>query len=606
MSSIELKAINVVTNIFLDCEQLYPSFTSEDKIPLVDGEIRVYDNGNRKNENLIGRFNVQIKGKTVKNLNTCPTAFPLPLNDLKALMKSGGALLLVVMMQKDNRKLTSTYFAYLFPFDIENLIRNKESQKTVNVPLKILPITPRQIMGICKLALEKQQRIKAISLSEDIMKNIKKIDITVAEEIDQSRPCWVGSKGVDAVIDITTTNGIQIPINSALQIIPAEYAYHKCNFTFDSGEVSFPNCKRRRINDHIVEIVLSPGLQFKLNIKDASAEITYTTQKNFYSAYQDIVFLHHWRTTDQILINGETVTTIVDHQSNYQELGNLYQIFHDLFSLFEILKVDPDKVLVDDLTLEVLEKLETIVRIFVYGQSPVLDSDTPVRQELRIGKQSLQLIYYINPANNRWECYSLFSLDMDLSIRWFNEDKENPQNYTITAYQLLSKEDFVRTLNLNLEQVVEIHKKQLDPANPLMQGTDTILKLLGSADSCSQFRLDFLNAAWKLNQWLETLEVTDITQEINRWQILYRLRRLKPEEQNKILNLKRSLPVDLDGWQTYELACCILLNSFEEARTCFENLPPEQKKEFTELPIYFLLEDQGTTYSNSQRQDRLS
>ena len=59
---IEETAINALKTVLLRCETLDSFIGSNDKTPSWDGSVFVYRNESQKNDNLIGRVPIQVKG----------------------------------------------------------------------------------------------------------------------------------------------------------------------------------------------------------------------------------------------------------------------------------------------------------------------------------------------------------------------------------------------------------------------------------------------------------------------------------------------------------------------------------------------------------------
>lgn len=59
---IEEAAINALDRVFLSCPILSPHTNRNDRTPSWDGFVLVYQNASHKNENLLGRVPIQVKG----------------------------------------------------------------------------------------------------------------------------------------------------------------------------------------------------------------------------------------------------------------------------------------------------------------------------------------------------------------------------------------------------------------------------------------------------------------------------------------------------------------------------------------------------------------
>lgn len=121
---------------------------SGDKEPSFDGGIYIYDNENYSKEN-IKRVAVQVKGKGVKSKIKDTIKYPISLIDLENYQKNGGAMFFVVYFDKESGDTRQIYYVALLPFKIQELIKNKQSDKgNLSVKLKKFPSNPKDMTEI--------------------------------------------------------------------------------------------------------------------------------------------------------------------------------------------------------------------------------------------------------------------------------------------------------------------------------------------------------------------------------------------------------------------------------------------------------------------------
>ena len=69
MYQTERRALNHWENLLERCERIETRFDSHSSLPLSDGQILVYTTDQHANEDLVGRVEVQVKGRTVKQFS---------------------------------------------------------------------------------------------------------------------------------------------------------------------------------------------------------------------------------------------------------------------------------------------------------------------------------------------------------------------------------------------------------------------------------------------------------------------------------------------------------------------------------------------------------
>lgn len=599
-SNIEEMAVHFFKRLFLKVGLLKTIFTEGDKTPLVDGSISIYQDGNKKNEDLVGTIPVQIKG-TTRAISTRTPTFPLTKNDLEGL-KSHGVLLLVAALKPDEENHKG-YYAHLFRFQIEDLFEDmKPGQKQKSIPLKELPHDPEELLRVCYQAKDIQEKsTRPITISSEEFSNPQKISFTFYESPVSdifTRPTRIGPRlgkdDINAVIELTNVNGTKIPTNANILLSPKEYIYQPTGHFINSGEITFQDSQHRLLSESQLEIAVSPGLKLIINRGNTECEVKLRIQDTLYDAYRDLEFLKSWSDSGVIYYDNQVLLKAKIPLKKIPYFEDRYQVFSDLHKLFEILKVNSRLIQIEDLTEETLEKLEGLVKIFVYNIKPSIQSDlTNLRYKVMIGDGHLHFIFTYDSDTDAWNCFSLTAAPILLRI----PDNEISKANLITAYDLLTKDKTLRrTLNLHPENFIVSYKKILDRTPDTEKqsfrniATGTVVELITGADLNPLRRRELLSMAKELNEWLLSYEPENSIFLINQWQILHRNGLLTPELEKEVRALKRSLSnKDIHR----EIACAILLGQVEETQYLMEQLPQEGH-EIKSWPIYYLFEHQET------------
>lgn len=599
-SSIEEMAVHYFKGLFFKVGLLKTIFTEGDKTPLVDGSISIYQDGNKKNEDLVGTIPVQIKG-TTRTISTRTPTFPLTKNDLEGL-KSHGVLLLVAALKPDEENHKG-YYAHLFRFQIEDLFKDmKPGQKQKSIPLKELPHDPEELLRVCYQAKDIQEKsTRPITISPEEFSNPQKISFTFYESPVSdifTRPTRIGPRlgkdDINAVIELTNVNGTKIPTNANILLSPKEYVYQPTGHFINSGEITFQDSQHRLLSENQLEIAVSPGLKLIINRGNPECEVKLRIQDTLYDAYRDLEFLKSWSDSGVIYHDNQVLLKAKIPLKKIPYFEDRYQVFSDLHKLFEILKINSRLIQIEDLTEETLEKLEGLVKIFVYKMKPSIQSDPKgLRYKVMIGDDHLHFIFTYDSDTDAWNCFSLTAAPILLRI----PDNEISKANLITAYDLLTKDKTLRrTLNLHPENFIVSYKKILDRTPDTEKqsfrniATGTVIELITGADLNPLRRRELLSMAKELNEWLLSYEPENSIFLINQWQILHRNGLLTPELEKKVRALKRSLSnKDIHR----EIACAILLGQVEETQYLMEQLPQEGH-EIKSWPIYYLFEHQET------------
>ncbi|KAF5091020.1 hypothetical protein DSECCO2_09350 [anaerobic digester metagenome] len=107
---------------------LSPYLDSNDKTPVWDGFVYMYNDKyiNHPKNTFLGRVQIQIKGKTVRQNFRDRIKHSIDLIDLKAYESEGGSIFVVVLIKEDFS--TEIYYKELLQLDLARLIK-KSKQK---------------------------------------------------------------------------------------------------------------------------------------------------------------------------------------------------------------------------------------------------------------------------------------------------------------------------------------------------------------------------------------------------------------------------------------------------------------------------------------------
>ena len=133
-NQIELLAVNAVEDYFTKIERINPMIPLVDKEPSWDGFLYLYSDDSMKKETMIGRIPVQVKGKTGEFVESL--SYPINTSDLRNYMREGGCIYFVVLI--NDRQERKIFYRMLIPVELQNILKGKEQQKSINVKMKPL------------------------------------------------------------------------------------------------------------------------------------------------------------------------------------------------------------------------------------------------------------------------------------------------------------------------------------------------------------------------------------------------------------------------------------------------------------------------------------
>lgn len=118
--STEKKALNEIERFFEDSKVVDTFLSRNDKEPMWDGHLYLYNGKEQKNKSFVGRVAAQVKGKNVKAIRTdkAEISYPIETTSLRAYL-SEGTVFYVVQLCGEERKI---YRRFLTPVLIRSIV----------------------------------------------------------------------------------------------------------------------------------------------------------------------------------------------------------------------------------------------------------------------------------------------------------------------------------------------------------------------------------------------------------------------------------------------------------------------------------------------------
>lgn len=331
-------------------------------------------------------------------------------------------------------------------------------------------------------------------------------------------------------------------------------------------------------------IRIGKGIFFDLN----NNKINFNFQGMLQERITDMTFFVDLITSKTLTINGvilnfpeykknkdETKEVVVEFNKKIEELKELSDKFIEMNTTF---KEDIDKLEQQDRNNLLLFK-----KIFC---------DKIIPKDLKIEKFGLNFIKIGNcyiailvqkDKEGKIKISNFFEKLDDIITIVIAKDNEKPNIKNRTSpYFMLKSENILKFSNFNSDivfkslKLIENWKKQSDYINKFM------LELLKAYDKNSK-RKDILELAEKINNELIKREKS-ITNELNKFQIIKRIRDLNAKEKDIILQLRNDITKD-NNFNINQCGIAILLENKYDFEYYYDKLDLEEKKEFDTFPI---------------------
>lgn len=594
--NIEQKAVGKVNDAILDCDHLEPYIASIDRVPLTDGHIDIHSSEEHTKTTFIGRVSVQVKGKTVKNLDLYNKTFPVERADLEGYHKDGGVLYFVVFMGVRGQS-PKVHYKVLTPYGIDELLRSmKPGQKTKTITLRKLPADPDRIEKILNVALRAKREVPGSQLDAGLLERITELKLHTDGNIPFDEPVTLDRANQDFTLEFRTAGGMTGNLDGQFELVPEPYIKRQVNVPVTCGDYTFETPSRRRVSKELTELELSPGLKLTVpetGEREAVGSVSFTTQRYLENRYKDLGFFMECTSGREILF-GETPTKIQINQplDDQAELESHFRFLTELRELIIGIHGNPELIDLDALDQRRTQQLERLKPMIMEGLEEKQDFDRPMRLRQPVGEWNIELIFLEGKEQGEWRCVDLFS--KELHPCFFKHDLEAPEDepvaVRVTPYDILDTEELGKCLNLNLELIVGAYDPFAIYPESRSEANLTVLKLIHAADKYECRKSEFLDAATRLNEWLIENEGEEPLHLINQLQLKYRILDLDEEDRKKLRAIKREASrKTMSPTSTIEVACAILMQDFDEVLECFELLNDEAQESMKTWPIWNLV-----------------
>ena len=589
---IEMLAVNAVRESITVCDCLDSYLNDNDKTPSWDGEIYIYNNPERKKENLRGIIKSQIKGKVQEDLTRTEITYSVKCIDLRNFLLTGNTIYFVVYISPD-KKNKQIYYNDLNPVKLNHYLK-KAKGKTVLMRFKVFPSDVAQKTEICVNLFDnsvKQSSLKEHILSlEDLQtKNVTQIQLSyvsynynkdvypdiIQGVLDNSISLYAQLDGSGVLYPIDTTEAkLQIERKHPCEVAVGERIFY-----------SYVTLKRTA-----TEMVISIGDSVVITHVnfDNKTQLDYRLSKSLRSAAVDLAFMNaavqakEFRLGNKTLRVPDEVCRSYDLQWGRSTLAALT----DYVLVFDILHVEKD-IKWATLTRTEQRDLNTLVTAFVKKESVYnLRTDLPPICIMRI--QDVKLLLGINQDNaftNAWHIHDVFQFPSQDKIE-YKETANSPLKIT-SIYSVLREEDYSSIDNINYEILASTYKCLKDK-NPdiISVANRDLLIMLKAYDNYQNDKL--LYAIEDLAEWIlnddSCPEFSYEFRYLNLMQAHKRKRNLTDKEKEMVYDIFENDQSNYD----IKTAAALLLEDSYGAKRNFMRMSNEEQDFFRTLPIYHI------------------
>ena len=569
-TDIEKIATNKIEELVLkNSEFLSPYINSNDKTPLWDGNIYVYNKNPKTNGTFEGKIDVQIKGRQVNDFKE-NNIYSFKVETLRGYQKEiKGTLLLVVdFISFDNYKV---YYCNLLPVDLYQILKDvKEGQKTVSLKLKeINENTALNFKNVCVNFYKnsiRQANKKIINESE--FNKIEELNFEVFtkkseyEEYLEIADVYTYAKMKDTHEEVVTVKGEW----KSCVTIKRNVSINGRKF-YSEYTIIGKNAEELKVGPITIDF-LNAKIHFELEgtpkkrIKDL--EFISSVLKEQYIMFDDVKLNLPFNDVEMINKNIDIYSKQLEY---FKKIVKLFKFFNTEFDIDynQLNKAD-------------LRNLHNLMSLY----DGKFSNEIKELQKYYININRYKFVFV--PVLNRNKLYNFYSQEMvDNTLCVIIRDGRKIKT---SIYSNLLPEEYLNVSNFN-EKIILKSFKNLELNDVVLDSINLLLLSFLLAYDQSKDR-KYLDLADKLSQIICKNRNNDIDL-INSKQIKYRKKNLSFKDK-KLLNEISEKEVYKEN---YQILCCIdiLLDNNFTFDIHYKQMTKSNKKIFNTWPIYNLIKD---------------
>ena len=500
-NQIELLAVNAVEDYFTKIERINPMIPLADKEPSWDGFLYLYSDDSMKKETMIGRIPVQLKGKTGEFVESL--SFPVKTSDLRNYMREGGCLYFVVLINdKQERKI---FHRMLIPVELQNILKGKEQQKSINVKMKPLEGSEDDVYHSLvdfyrDMKKQTGSPIKTLSLKDLVDGNYDTFRFSLSgfDASKESLESFITRKAICLYVKSMDANASDIPIQEGrcflklIQDVKQAVSVNGIVF-YNSFEKTFEKNKIILGIGHCLKVAFDSQnpIEISVNIKLEATELKAMTQ--------DIRFVLAAIENKSFKIGDFQVDIPSDDESQklYVLLKGEYARLQRIEILLERLHV------IKDLDLSTMQKVDwTTLKILTEGILDEKELSLNVKESrlhnIKVGNLMFLLIV-CQQKSGKFRIFDYFTPPSALKLI-------SPEEYEASKYAVLNVDGYVRYDNIDFPNILPSisalkakHEYFLDYAK---YEVFNMLKACGKLDDDGKKRTILLNTSSDVIDWM--------------------------------------------------------------------------------------------------------
>lgn len=579
---IEEAGIAAINSYFSRCEHISANLSQNDKTPLWDGELFIYNSVNHSISCFIGSIKVQVKSHN--KIAKGKVMQTIPIVNLKSYKDNGGILYFSVFVGDENTP--KIFYKALTQVLIKKYIRSANGRKDVRIQFDELP-EDKTVTEDLVLDFYEQCHLQTPLANTDIIsiedyfkkQGQKKFNVSTRgfkpisnfPEYLRHKPVYLYETDEQGRVTNAIGDSPVYLLNGSKEVR-----------TITAGTHKFKMMCTAFLDDSKLTINLDKFIVIEHNTETNTGRITYNESDHLSrQKLVEFMLILAINEAESVKIDGVKLNLpgkwfSTERQKEFENKVQVLRQFHELLDHLHIKK---------DIRLENLteDQIQTVGALY----SAIIDKKTislarPINKFQKIVLDKITLLLASRrEENGEYTIQDFFDPTIDL---FCVGDPKTNTGYYINHISALNVKDFEELDNIFFDNIIPEYKKLADKNEAIFpMANNDMLKLLNAYDEMLDKREELLDAAEQIVDWLMSCESEiDVNiNKINKYQIIKRRRSLTDEENEELYAISEG-----SSDESIKIGALLLSENFNAARAHFSRLPQKAKDFFMTLPIY--------------------
>lgn len=581
----EKVGIHYLKDALLKCPLLDPYLSENDRTPLWDGSVFVYDEPNQKNKHLLGTVPVQVKTRTRKYALKEKIKFNIEMSDLDSYYRDGG-ILYIVIYEKPDTKEHRIYYSILLPFDLAKIMKGKKLEGSIPIDFDSFPDSIFDITNIFMGFLEERPRQHHIVESgyqsiEELIKNgvqIKAFSFSLPNYgYEKTDPHILLSRS-NVYLNAELAGGYKVPIEK----LEHPHVSRTIDHSVTIGEKIYYSTYEEQYVEGVKSILIGESITLIVS-GISSGKLSFVVKGSLTQRIQDLEFILAATSNVTFSLDGQSYT-IKDVENKQCEINRALEHYRTVKHMLDALDVH-EELNVDCITEIDSRTINELIDAVIYGQHMYMPGIQDSRSIITFRFANLYIIIWAEKDQEGKYSIEPFTQCGLIKVKY----EKTKRVETVSPYVFLGEEQYKLASNLNYEHIYSsITSIPISEAYSAAVNK-SVLNLISAYDAQTKKDTELLVLAERLCDWLSdnNTKSKDIYL-LNKLQAIKRQSNLTIEENVEVFRIKSS------DEPTLVFGANILLGDEEQAITAFSKIDNSMRQtELIGMPIVTFLTEES-------------